>query len=302
VARFDLPKGFRVTAGSAEEKIGLLRTGETRQLPIKIVPDNATPGTQHIRLRVTSSTLDSNSIQREIDVLGAPKIYAELIVPEQKTVSTNAFIEASVVVANHTKYPLDEIYASIQKTDNLDVPPFETNRKQLERLEPGESRVIQWKLRVKNPKIGKAEIAVQVGSPVAAASDYKAQIKVSEPGSDVSLRVSRKKIKVGDYFYVGFGALYSLAIKPGDFQISYDSGKLEFVRYSPDLWAIRKLPEPTFDVSQGAIAFSVPTANGSLPFQSIAKFHFRAVATGNVDVVLKKSGGVVKTLNISVLN
>lgn len=143
MARFTIPAGFRLENGQPLIQIGLLKAGETRQIPLQLRLDNPTKGAASLRLDVTSDTLEPNTISRTIDVLGPPKL--------ETTLRIEPFIEPYykliLSIQNNEFIPINNLSFALNLPNHIDMAWFDIADKNILRMPETSRTSLNWIVR-----------------------------------------------------------------------------------------------------------------------------------------------------------
>lgn len=277
-ASLELPKGFGLTSGKLNVSLGTLKVGETRQIPFKVKPLNASAGTWPIVLRVTSSTLASNHIQRLINVQAPRQAQTSLTISPQPG-ELNQYVTASLVVKNENTSPVESVTAV------LSCPRqawFETPTKSIPIIPPGKTVTLNWAVGpLTSPT---TPITVSIQSLGTDRESLASTVTVPRRPSAVSIEPSRRTYAPGDYGYV------TLIGTPGatmTAHLSVSGDSLIFLRVTPDDWyhpTVLEMNDParSLDIS----LLSIPENRSG----SILRWHFWARKEGETRFIITSNG------------
>jgi hypothetical protein len=301
-AKFVLPKGFKVVSGKVENDIGLLAADEMVQIPIKIKIVNARPGIRKLGLEAVSETLDANKILRKIEILALPTVQATLEVPKEKDVSIDGYVKANLRLKNTTKLALNNVRANIRIDEALQVPSFEIKSKDIESIKPGETVDLDWQLKVKKAIDKKIEISADISTKLGKPKTVKAYCELKEPSQNIVVKLSSEdnKIKVNDFFYFDFILQNAEIFKDYDVSLIYNNDFLQFGRLSKASWVRETNQSEKIKKEPNRIIISgLDNAKKELE-RKICKAHFKAMKTGETEVIFKVNGEIVKVLSLRI--
>jgi hypothetical protein len=162
VVTFNLPEEFEIIKGETTTTLAQLDAGETFQIPllVKIRPE-AKAGKKRIQMDVSSSTIKSNNIEREITLI-APKITAKLsIFPPLN--SHSLFLDAILTISNPSDYTISNINAELSLPKDLTLLSLDINKKTIKALPPKTSKDIHWKINC-NKNTNSTNIGAKISS------------------------------------------------------------------------------------------------------------------------------------------
>lgn len=143
-ARFTIPPGFKIIKGQLNHTIGQLLSGDTKQLYLHLKPDSPQKGDAIFSLQVTSTSLDSNTISRNIQILGPPKIFSELSI----TPFVPPYYQATLTLTNDESQPIYNIVSELNSSPLMTVPWFDISKKPLSILPESSSVSLNWIVKV----------------------------------------------------------------------------------------------------------------------------------------------------------
>ncbi|MCP4050244.1 MAG: hypothetical protein GY730_06020 [bacterium] len=300
VVSIGLPEGFKVVNGKTLYDLEVLFSGESRQIPVKVILDNPSAGMKKIQLKVTSATLDKNETYRQINILSPPTIKAQLILPPEKIITYNEYFDAIVALENHSTGQIDDVYTRIKLDKNLSLPDFEIPRKIISTLEPGQKKNIDWKVKVKNKNAVENNLGVEVKSSVTASKKYSEYLKIKTPAPVVRLIPSKENLKVNDYFYLMLQVDNAKAFHNTDISIDYDGELVEDLRQSPEFWLRKDDQISRISHQPDKISLSQINNDQEKSILKICKFHFKALKKGRLDFLIRKNEEVIKKLTLTI--
>jgi hypothetical protein len=300
IATFRLPSAFKLITGKLRYDIGLLKAGEVRQFPIKIALKKRKPGKQKLGITITSDTLEPNEIYRDIEILSAPAVHAVLRVPKKQYVKYNHFVDVTLELKNKTKHVIDKLFASLDTSNNLSLPKFEIHKKEINNLKPGAKVALNWKVKIKNPKIKKNKFIATVSSSLSEPKKYIAMINLKRPRQILKFKPSKKRIKKDDYFFIDCILENLRPYKNLDLIITYNNHMLEYNRISIPPWIKKTKQEGKITQEPNRIIISNLNNKSEDYLQDICKIHFKAKKEGSTELLIKKNNKVLKVINLKI--
>lgn len=283
VATFQLPKGMVPVKGKLINQLGDIKAGETRQIAVNAVLKEAIPGPQKISLKITSATLEDNRIERRIDILAPGKLKAEWILPKEKVITDNPFIDAILLLENNTSHNIDDIVMNLNSGPACELPQFDIAKKSLVSLDQKNKKVIHWKLRLKESNRHNIPLKVSLKTEAGVSESFSGTIELVKPDAVLILKPSKPKTTVGGYLYVDVIQKGYTPESISEFTIIYNDNLLKWMRTSLDKkWRdkIEYLSEP----NQMRLILKTPMA---LTPSLLARIHFKCIAAGETEVILK---------------
>jgi hypothetical protein len=299
VAKFILPTGFEVVDGKKEFEIGVLEAGDTKQIPIKVRLNNPKPGLKKIGFKVTSTTLDENEIFREINVLVPPTIKVELRVPSTKETFGGDYINADLVLTNNTKGTISDITTILSVGDELILPSFDVAKKDLIKIRPGDTKIINWKIKTKKASKYRNQVSALISTAVTKPMKLEKRVALNEPKSELYIKPSEIKIRPGDFVYFEVGLQNAKPFTDMALSLMYDNKLIEYVRTSEEPLFINK-NKHNIETQKGRVIISNISYQDTAPNLKIYKIHFKALKPGLGALILKKNSKTIKTLDIKI--
>jgi len=299
---FNLPKGFKAVEGKTQFNIGLLKAGDSTQIPIKVKLDNPSPGIKELGLTVSSTTLDSNSLARDIDCLEPPNLDIEFMVPNIKISSFNPYIEATLKISNKTRFTANAIDSQIMVSDGAQIPLYESAKKQISKLGPGEQKTLNWKLLINPPANHLIKLKAWVNSPLTTQKEFIETITFIYPDPSLNISLSDKVVTIGDYFFIQLN-IHNTHFQQGmTATIQFDDLAIKPIRISPQNW-VRKSGQANKVFTQKDHVGIIKIDSNIQTFeQRIAKFHFKALKKGTTQLKLIVNDQIQQTAEIIIDN
>ncbi len=275
-----LPKGLELVNGRASVELGQLKVGDTRQIPFRVKTKSAHKGNWPIVLKVTSSTLAPNQIQRSIMLFAPQTASAKLVSPPTIDPIRSPYIEASVVVTNPYDLPLETISVTLKSPAQA---WFEIPSKSIPILPPGKTVTLNWLIGPISGDSPTLNLEASISSFQMDPEKLGKKIDVTPTIQKLSGRPSRTTLHVGDYGYLTvFG-------QPGSTisgRVTLDGTTLRPIRITPDDWAKSILFAPS-ETDLTLTHIYIPKDHSG----SIVRWHFKAMAPGTVTFNITSDAG-----------
>ena len=275
-----LPKGLELVNGQTMVQLGQLKVGDTRQIPFRVTTKIAHKGSWPILLKVTSSTLAPNQIQRSIMLLAPQTPTAKLISPATIDPAVSPYIEATVVVFNPYDLPLETIAVSIKSPAQ---PWFEIPAKSIPVLPPGKTVTLNWLIGPISADSPTLNLDVFVSSFQMDPEKLNQKVNVMPPHQKLTGQLSRPSFRVGDYGYL------TLHAPPGGTvsgHVTVEGMAIHPSRITPDDWAKSIVFLPT-ETGLTLTDIHIPKDRSG----SIVRWHFKAMAPGTVTFNITSDAG-----------
>ncbi|RAP38180.1 hypothetical protein DID80_03165 [Candidatus Marinamargulisbacteria bacterium SCGC AAA071-K20] len=279
---FDLPKGLSITQGKLNTTHSILKTGETLQIPIKVkLNDAIEPGLFNIGFRAQSTTLESNSIERNILFSAPPKLSYKISTKLIKTSPVENYYLTTLTLSNYSHLPIKRIAASLRLPKQLALVSLEEKIKKVPLLESNKQEKLTWLIKTPVESLPTQSIRVLIKSN--SNKVLISKLKQHLPTQRLSLSESKESIEKGDYFYISINQKQADPLNLENLEIHLDK-KLRFIRYSVNP-EITNTPNVTYKNS----VISIDNLKSkTLPFQnSLLKLHFKALEKGQSNIILK---------------
>ena len=254
---FTLPTGFAVVGGQKRFALGTLMRGETRQIPLRILPDSTVEaGPQTLVFSVTSSTLEANQIQRKIDILAPLKVSATLGLTQVPVSLGETEVEASLTIRNPHSLPIQDIVASLKNIGKLALPPYEVATKNIPSLAPKSSITLNWRLRTTDKST--PTVSVTLRTPGHSPETFQSSVKLAPPQPQWQLQTSPLNgLTTGDSFYIWLAGDTLKGKSPGAVKLFFDPTQLKVIHYSAPEWA----STATLENATDHVSISFPTSS-----------------------------------------
>jgi hypothetical protein len=290
VVDFSFPRGMVPTKGDTRFKLGQLKVGETRQIPLKVIVKQGDPGPSPIILHVTSSTLAPNQLQRLINLSAPGAADARVVLPALVNTRSQRYVTASVVVSNPGHLPLENVAVTLIASKGTSW--FEVPTKSIASLAAGRTSTINWVIGPLSDDIASLDIKTVVTSFGLNPKTIEKKMSLEQDIPTLKGSLSHTSLKVGDYGYITIASTRPGAPVSGDVQI--EGSSINPTRLTPDAWVTTKfqatstqLPIPTIDVPKDRSG-------------SIVRWHFKAIAPGTSQVIIQ-SGAQSQSYSIIVI-
>ncbi len=296
---FTLPPGFRVVGGEKTFSLGTLRRDETRQIPLRILPEaNAEPGTQTLVFSVRSSTLEANQIQRKIEIVAPLKVGASLVLSEAQVSATETELQASLTIKNPHNLPVQNIVASLRNIGKLTLPTYELSTKNIPVIAPKSNVTLNWRLRGSAKNTLTPTVSVSVISPGHPPEIIQSSIRTSPLKPKWRVQVSRSDIRKSEAFYLWLTGDTLKGQNPGYVEIYFDPEALQVLHYSPPEWA----PTAAITASPGQVRIQLPEGPSPLAAFPLGLMHFRAIGDQATQVRVQSAAYPETQISIPIYN
>lgn len=301
VVTFTLPEGFSPIDGKRTVKLGTLRSGETRQIPVRVALDNPPSGIKTLQVSVQSDTLESNTLSRKIEVLAPPKIISKLRVPVSKTASINAYTDVVVSVTNPTTHTLHDIDAEIKLSDPASLASFEVPKKSLKSLRPDQTVLLHWKINLNTAEKKSVPISVSLDSSATKTDLLSGTIQTGPDPFSAHLTLSDTNVATGSFFFTEFSLHQAPALLGDTYEVLYNPEELTLLRVSNGARFVDQ-PSAYYDTvtkTPGRVEISDLNTGDSLYRLDVCKLHFRAKKPGASSIKLVHDGKVIETVTVN---
>ncbi|MGE4169424.1 MAG: hypothetical protein AB7F28_01740 [Candidatus Margulisiibacteriota bacterium] len=276
VVTFDIPKGFKVVSGSLRQSLGTLKAGQTRQIPLRIAPNNPEAGKYTIGFTVTSTTLDPNSLKRPFEVVGPPTLKTVVTLPTTIGLETG-YVTVNVSVLNPSNFTVSPVSITLEPPSGLELPFFEPKTKVIPVLQRGDFININWTLKTVAEN-SSANLVVTTKAPGAKADPVVTPLSVvaQQPAQRLEWFFEKG-------YWVGF---WSVKVdKPqrvGPFRLEWRNASLESIVFLPgDALPVQQIRGAKTDSIQWS---SSPLQPGKY---RVAQWAFKPMDQQSTTVVLK---------------
>ena len=295
IATFTVPDGFKFLDGNSRITIGSLKPGESRQVSIRIVPNDVKKGLQKLTFSVASDNLPSNSISREINVLAQPEITSTWVVPSQVNPGISPYFDTFLTLKNNDPVVIPKVSLQMTLSKGVSLPWFELSKKEIERIEPGQSITLNWKVRADQGTTANIRLGLNLNSPLTKPKAYVRYVTWSRSSALLTLVPSDEVIKEGTYFYVQLNAQNLSQLEAANLQ--FDSSALYLSRTSPDLWVRKSGQSEVFTESEDHVDIQPLRLSADAKIgntAAIGRFYFKALKKGATTLSLKHQNTEIK--------
>lgn len=289
---FIIPKGFKIIQGKAVQSLGDMLAGASKQVAIKLALDGVPKSQQQFQLNVSSSTLDSNHIIRNISILGPPDLMYHLQAPSDMSPSYNEFIDITLALKNPEPIEIHAIQVDMDPGGAFVIPKFEQKHHLINTLAPGEETQIHWKVKLNKREEGTFPISLSLDSPLTQKIIIEHKVHVSDQPQQVVLQKSADAIRPGDYFYIEIGINNAKPFEQFSRTILFDNKYLDILRISPGYAMLSTNQENAFQSSKYELSFTNIYYTQRSYYLPICKVHVKAKKPGSTEILLKNKGKI----------
>jgi hypothetical protein len=286
---FILPRGFSAVGGKRSFALGTLKRDETRQIPLRIIPDDtAEAGTQTLTFSVKSATLESNQIQRKIDIFAPPKAGSQLKLSHTWVSPTEVEIQVDLTLKNNNSVPVQNLVATLKPNSSATLPGYDFAVKNIPLIPPQSNQAINWRLRVSGNVLPRnPSVSVTVVTPGYPTESLQGSVQITTPPSKLSVQLSRNDIQPGSTpFYLWLAGDTAKGANPGRIEITFDPDALAILHYSAPAWASTAVMSQ--EVGKAIITLSKDTSPiSALP---LGLLHMRAIGSKPSEVTIQVPG------------
>jgi len=227
VARLELPTGFKLAGGQSNTRsIGDLEPGQTAQAAWQVVATWASVGTADLRVSVSAKNADPNTVSREIQVLGPPRLLASLRRVEALQVRDEKLYpwpaRVTVRVENTGGSDANWVRVRLDSLGDFALSGGDHRELLLGSLQPDQGQDITWMLGGE-PRPGEQRIVASATAQNAAPSASSASVQVPELTPKVWIRPGKNPVKVGDMVRVEVMLTNIVGVDSFKFDLSYDN-------------------------------------------------------------------------------
>ncbi len=293
VATFDFPPGTEIVSGTNSVKLGDLRPGESRQIPITVRVTKVSPGTHNLVLKIDSETVKDNRLTREVQIVNPARIDVRLSVPKVVGDSGNLFFPVDATLRNNEAMPLTVVSATLILPPSAAVASFDIATKKIDFIPPNSSVTVNWMVKVaansRDPIKSTVSVTGQEINPKTWA-EVSAVTQVAP-----TYRLITHDVPSSNYGYCLIEFMNPLAAAVVQPALTFDpaSVSIESIIF-PTL-----LAQNTPERRGGAILF-FPISTNALP-QSIyiAKIRYKKIGADTSTMTLQIDGKTVESVPIS---
>lgn len=241
----DLPAGLALVSGESQVKLAELEPGVTKQIAWEIKPDGIYYGDASFQLRVTGEGLESNQVNRRINISGPLALGATLALSKLKVVANQwepCPFPVRLTLKNLDGLTAHGLTASLVEDSGVSIAAGEQSLKYLNDIEPGKETTVGWLLNPeRGAKNGKFKIKVS-GSNV---------IPLDIPGT-ISIPALSTELGFTDPGPVGKGQVFAVDLEAANL---YDCKAFSLdIRYNPAQLRLVYLSRGTFLVEDETLS------------------------------------------------
>jgi hypothetical protein len=276
VVTFNLPEEFEIIKGETTTTLAQLDAGETFQIPllVKIRPE-AKAGKKRIQMDVSSSTIKSNNIEREITLIAPPKITAKLsIFPPLN--SHSLFLDAILTISNPSDYTISNINAELSLPKDLTLLSLDINKKTIKALPPKTSKDIHWKINC-NKNTNSTNIGAKISSSTGTVV-LKENIPPYRKSPAISTKLNKNEIKKDSPVYLDIRMDTQEIGEP--ITISFDPMFLSIIRYS-----VSEESKKIFEITTKENSIQISQKSKKIDAYKNIKIHFLGKQEGNTELI-----------------
>ena len=306
MANLVLPKGMSLIKGDTRTDLGTMMPNGSRQLvyKVKMNPKEAKEGKHKIQIKVDSETLDTQSINRDIQFTGQPKILVSSIGEPYIERGMDQFIDVPIQVLNKSEVIVSNIMLVMDSKSPLILPDFELKSRRIPVLMPYQAQKVSWKLKVSEWKKGVHNMPVKIFSEYTKPETVQAKVKVGLGKPKAKLYYSEPSIFIGEYGYVWIVLLDMPTFSGLDLKLTWNDEELKSIRVSPEPWLIEQEDNvmEMFTATSNALQISNLSAQNPPWRTIIGKWHFKALLDGDAKVTLWQDDERLDTLKLVLRN
>ncbi len=290
VATIQLPNGLEMIQGDKNIELGTILPNGSRQLlyKVKIDPKNIREGIHEINLFIKSSTLEDQVIKREIKFTGQPKLTLKAVGEPKIQRGFDQFVDVPVEVTNESSVAIANIVIEIGENPALKLPEFESNKRQINQLDPGESRQVSWKVKVAKWSQGEHQLPVVAQSIYTKEKQLNATVAITLGKPMGKLFYSDPSFFIGDYGYIWMTLMDMPTFDGLDLTLTWDEKYLKPIRVSPEPWLIDSNSDilENFNSTINVLEINDLAAENPPWRMIIGKWHFKVLENGDTNVKL----------------
>ncbi len=236
VARLDLPLGCKLAGGqSSTRSIGDLEPGQTAQVAWQVIATWASVGRADLAVSVSAKNADPNTVSREIQVLGPPRLLASLRRVEALQVRDERLYpwpaRVTVRVENTGGSDANWVRVRLDSLGDFALSGGDHRELLLGSLQPDQAQDISWMLGGE-PRPGEQRIVASATAQNAAPSASSASIQVPELRPRVWLRPEKERVRAGDIVRVDVMLTNIVGVDSFKLDLSYDRDLLALAMVS----------------------------------------------------------------------
>ncbi len=277
-----LPKGLKIASGQLKKNIGTLKSNDTYQIPIYVKPSPKIPiGKKIISIKAQSNNLETNKLNRQLDILTPPKIDVSLTITDFNPHELPPKAIVRMQLQNKYPYPLHNIEVQLSLPNKINLTPFEISQKTINRLPANDSVMLSWFIQGE-PHLFKNKLHanIKLKSKENPTKYYKKIIPAPSYQPNYEFTVSKSKLFNGDYFYVNLYFNHAFKFNNRSFYLSFDSQKLKLLHFSPSSWVRESNQLDNIKINNQTITLSKLSNSKYVHQLPVIKLFFKSKETG----------------------
>lgn len=296
--QFQLPPGFTAEERLKRVAIGTLKSGETKQVPIRVTLNSPGIGENLLKVTVSSDTLKPNEIVRSINLVAPPNLQSNVFIRRDDSDSFVPYYTINQSVKNPSKLAITNVESVLSLPEGMILAPFDVNRKHLHQILPFRQGSMNWKVIITDEDLKEFPVTIATHSDAFGVSKKVYPLEYSMPRPALKLSASDANVAVGDYVYLSIDGYHLESFSDRDIQVRYEGELVEFIRWSPSFWQLESLPDVTHDDSQVSLSrLSNDDPSSKLGF---GKIHFKAIDAGDALFSVYQDGNRVAELSVTI--
>ena len=303
-ATIQLPPGLKRVKGESTVLLGDILPSGSRQIMMVVAvdPSRGKEGVVPIQLLVQSDTFDLQTLSRNIQLTGQPKLSIRPVGQPTIKRGVDQFVDVPILVKNESPVTIPNVAVSADIAPPFILPLFETTTKSVQTLMPNEETQVAWKLKITQWNQALHSIPITIASDFTPESTIKAPVQIQIGKPNAKLYYSDSHIDGNDYGYVWITLRNMDAFSGLDLSLHWDDATLQPIRVSPEPWLISLLQSQpdTIQMTDQSLQFRQIQMNNPTWRLIIAKWHFKALKTGPATVVLKQGNETLDQITIQI--
>ncbi len=285
---FTLGNGLVSQENNLTSSLDILDVGQQQQVPIIAKLSKSTSAGQiPITLQVNSSTYESNSLTRYINIIPRLKLTFKPHVLEPINASNQQSVIISGEIQNNTSKKITNINTELLLPDGLSFPNIESTVKTIPVLEPNQSETLHWLASINR-------VEPQYNLNFKTTSPYTNQLITPMLFSlteyeGFRLIPSKSNIAPFDNFYVALEHFKAINDETLSIRLEFDPTYLVPKRVSPQRSTVDGFIDQTTTTTIGLNSIEVNALKPKQDVNSLlrlAKIHFQAIQSGSSELLL----------------
>lgn len=291
-----LPEGLAFADDRAERDIGNMDIGEVRQMVWSVQASGLSGGKQILTLEVFSSNIESNKVNRGINILSPPRLVLKTMAPEAQILDIDGIrqpdpLQVRALLSNTGGSEAGNVRVYMIPGDELKLISGSLPLESIPYLGPGQEIEFKWNLSPSKWAEGDLIYQVAVYSTSVDAQKVSGRISVPRFRPTTYFQPGKSRIEAGGFIDIELMLDRLREFTCGQAVITYDPVIMEPVFISRGTLfvhgeSLSEWIEPAIDRQAGRITIS---GSGSQPFSgsgSLCVLHFRTLQTGVATVQL----------------